>query len=272
MFISKQITSAQNEFVKKVASLRERKGRKQSGLFLIEGHREIERAAKFGWQLKELIFCADTLSAEEIQAFLPQKTLSEVEIIEVNKVVFEKLTYRETGINLLATCIQKELNLSNLSLKKNPLIVALEGLEKPGNIGAILRTTDAAGVDAVLICNPLTDVFNPNIVRSSLGCLFTQNIAICTTDEAIDWLNKNQIQITATHLEGAIPYHSADYTQPTCIAMGTESSGLTDKWRNSPAKLIKIPMKGEADSLNVSTSAAIVIYEAVRQRLVNESK
>ncbi|MFN3916358.1 MAG: TrmH family RNA methyltransferase [Flavobacteriales bacterium] len=272
MFISKQISSLQNDFVKQVVSLHERKGRKQSGLFLIEGHREIERAAKFGWKLKELIFCSETLSAKKIKKLLPEKVLSEIEIIEVNKPVFEKLAYRDTGISLVATCVQKNLKLSDLSLKKNPLIVALEGLEKPGNVGAILRTADAAGVDAVLICNPLTDIYNPNIVRSSLGCLFTQNIAICNTDEAIDWLYENQIQITATHLEGAIPYHHTDFGKPTCIAMGTESSGLTDKWREASTELIKIPMKGEADSLNVSTSAAIVIYEAVRQRIVNELK
>ena len=270
MLQTKKISSTQNAFVKEVLALRERKGRDNTGTFLIEGHREIQRALKHGWKVNQVIFCPDVITLEQLKGIISADYLTRIDLIEVTRSIYQKLTYRETGINLLATCQAKDFSIEKLQLPKNPLIVVLEGLEKPGNLGAILRTTDAAGVDAVLICNPKTDIFNPNIVRSSLGCLFTQPIAVCSTKSAISWLLTNNIRITAAHLEGADIYHKTDFTQGTCIAFGAENTGLSDEWKTPETQLIKIPMHGEADSLNVSTSVAIVVYEAVRQRLLKK--
>jgi TrmH family RNA methyltransferase len=162
----------------------------------------------------------------------------------------------------------KPLRLDLLKLSASPLILVLESVEKPGNLGAILRTADAAGVDAVIVCDPQTDFYNPNVIRSSVGCAFTVPVAVSTTDEAIAWLRKNRVRMLATHLEASQPYDQSDLTRPTAIVMGTESTGLSDKWVKAADARIIIPMHGKVDSMNVSVSAAVVVFEAIRQRKV----
>lgn len=264
LFISKmkQITSIQNPFIKSLVLLQEKaKARKQSGTFLIEGQREISLAIKGGYEVETILFQPDLISETEVK-----KTFNIAELIEISKEVYQKLAYRDTTEGILAVAKTKSLQLSHLKLSKNPLILVAEAPEKPGNIGALLRTADAANLDAVIIANPKSDLFNPNIVRSSVGCLFTNQIATGTTDEIIAFLKERKINIFCATLQNSNSYHTQDYTTPTALVMGTEASGLTEEWRNAATKNIIIPMQGEIDSMNVSVAAAILIFEAKRQR------
>jgi TrmH family RNA methyltransferase len=156
--------------------------------------------------------------------------------------------------------------LNQLRLSKNPLLLILESVEKPGNLGAVLRTADAAGVDAVIICDPHTDFYNPNVIRSSVGCVFTNQIASATSEETINWLKENNIKIFSTYLKASAPYHETDFTKPCAIILGTEATGLSDLWVKKSDATIIIPMQGKIDSMNVSTAAAVVVFEARRQR------
>lgn len=258
----KQITSSQNPFIKSLIQLQEKaKARKQSGTFLIEGMREIELALKGSYELETILFLPELVSEKQISKFEKQ-----AEVIEISKEVYQKLAYRDTTEGILAVAKTKSLQLSDLKLPENPLIVVLEALEKPGNIGAVLRTCDAANVDAVIIANPKTDLYNPNIVRSSVGCLFTNQIAIGTTEEVIDFLLQNNINFYSATLQNSTAYHTQNYTLPTALVVGTEATGLTQLWREKATQNIIIPMQGAIDSMNVSVAAAILIFEAKRQR------
>lgn len=259
----KQITSSQNPFIKSLIQLQEKaKARKQSGTFLIEGMREIELALKGNYELETVLFLPELVTAQQISKL----TNSQVDVIEISKEVYQKLAYRDTTEGILAVAKTKSLQLSDLKLPKNPLILIMEAIEKPGNIGAVLRTCDAAKVDAVLIANPKTDLYNPNIVRSSVGCLFTNQIATGTTEEIIDFLLKNKINFYSATLQNSTSYHTQNYTTPTALVVGTEATGLTQLWREKATQNIIIPMQGEIDSMNVSVAAAILIFEAKRQR------
>ncbi len=258
----KHISSAQNPFIKSLLLLQEKsKVRKQLGSFLIEGKREIELALKGNYVLETLLFCEDYLLLAEIQ-YLESFT----EIISISKEVYQKLAYRDTTEGVLAIAKTKTFNLLDLKLPQNPLILVMEAPEKPGNIGALLRTADAANLDAVIIANPKTDLFNPNIVRSSVGCLFTNQIATATTLEVIDFLTANKINIFSAILQDAKPYFEQDFQSATALVVGTEAVGLTDLWRNASKQNIIIPMQGQVDSMNVSVAAAVLIFEAKRQR------
>ncbi len=258
----KQITSSQNPFIKSLIQLQEKsKARKQSGSFLIEGMREIELAIKGKYEIETILFLSELVSEKQISKF---KTTSE--IIEISKEVYQKLAYRDTTEGILAVAKTKSLNLTDLKIPENPLIIVLESLEKPGNIGAVLRTCDAAKVDAVIIANPKTDLYNPNIVRSSVGCLFTNQIATGTTEEVIDFLLSKKINFYSATLQNSTAYHTQDYTKPTALVVGTEATGLTPLWRDKATQNIIIPMQGVIDSMNVSVAAAILIFEAKRQR------
>ena len=259
----KQITSSQNPFVKSLIQLQEKaKARKQSGTFLIEGLREIELAIKGNYDIETLLFVPEINNNLQISQF----SNLQIDLIEISKEVYQKLAYRDTTEGILAVAKTKSLALSALQLPENPLIVVMEALEKPGNIGAVLRTCDAANVDAVIIANPKTDLYNPNIVRSSVGCLFTNQIAIGTTEEVIDYLIQNNINFYSATLQNSTSYHTQDYTTPTALVVGTEATGLTELWREKATQNIIIPMQGEIDSMNVSVAAAILIFEAKRQR------
>lgn len=259
----KEITSSQNPFIKSLVQLQEKaKARKQSGMFLIEGMREIELAIKGKYEIETILFVSGLVSYEQITKL----TNNQIELIEISKEVYQKLAYRDTTEGILAVAKTKTLELSDLNLPENPLIVILEALEKPGNIGAVLRTCDAANVDAVIIANPKTDLYNPNIVRSSVGCLFTNQIATGTTEEVIDFLIKNKINFYSATLQNSTSYHTQNYSLPTALAVGTEATGLSQLWREKATQNIIIPMQGAIDSMNVSVAAAILIFEAKRQR------
>ncbi|WP_426094913.1 TrmH family RNA methyltransferase [Flavobacterium sp. DSR2-3-3] len=258
----KQITSIQNPYIKSLVQLQEKsKARKQSGTFLMEGKREISIAVKGGYEMETLLFLPEICSETDA------KELSEnAELIEINKEVYQKLAYRDTTEGILAVAKTKSMQLSDLKLSENPLILIAEAPEKPGNIGALLRTADAANLDAVIIANPKSDLYNPNIVRSSVGCLFTNQIATGTTSEIIAFLKERNINFYCATLQNSTSYHTLDYTTPTALVVGTEATGLTEEWRKEATQNIIIPMQGEIDSMNVSVAAAILIFEAKRQR------
>ena len=258
----KQLTSLQNPFVKSLLHLKEKsKFRQKTGSFLIEGKREISLAIKSGYEIEKIFFYSKIYPEIEVK-----KWVDNVEMIEINKRIFEKIAYRKTTEGLIAIAKSKDHHLSNLNLSKKPLILVVEAIEKPGNIGALLRTADAAKLDAVIIANSKGDLYNPNVVRSSIGCLFTNQIATGTTSEIISFLKEHKIAIYCATLQNANSYNTEDYTIPTALVVGTEATGLSQEWRDAATKNVIIPMQGEIDSMNVSVSAAILIFEAKRQR------
>lgn len=257
-----KITSTQNPKVKSLLSLEKPRERRKQGLFIIEGVKEIRMALDAGYKIGNLFFCDEIISHEDLEPLGTDDKL----LIPVSKDVFEKIAMREGTGGVLAVAEHKLHTLDRLKLPKNPLVLILESVEKPGNLGAILRTADAAGVDAVVICDPQTDFYNPNVIRSSIGCVFVQQIASATSEETIEWLKKNDINIYCTYLQASEQYHLIDYRLPSAIVMGTESTGLSDIWVNNATKNIIIPMHGKIDSMNVSTAAAVVVFEAKRQR------
>ncbi len=233
--------------------------RKSSGFFTVEGAREMGLATRVGYSLKTLFVCPEIFGEEKV----PPKA---EQTFEVSLPVFEKMAYRSGSDGLLAVVEQRDLSLENLQLSINPFIIVLESVEKPGNLGAILRTADAAKVDAVIVCDPQCDAYNPNAVRSSIGCIFTVPVACCTSPEAVDFLRKRKIKTLAAELQASQWYHETDMRQPCAIVMGTEANGLTDYWLKNADARIKIPMRGAIDSLNVSVSTAVITFEAMRQR------
>lgn len=259
----KQITSAQNPYIKQLAQLQEKaKARRQSGTFIIEGQRELELARKGGYELETVLFVPDMLTETQVSALGGNNP----DYIQISREVYQKLAYRDTTEGVIALAKTKSLSLTDLKLKENPLVLVCEATEKPGNLGAMLRTADAAKLDAVIIANPKTDLYNPNIVRNSMGCLFTNQIATGTTDEVIDFLQANNISIYSATLQYSALYHEQDYTTGSALVVGTEATGLTQAWRDRSTQNIIIPMQGEIDSMNVSVAAAILIFEAKRQR------
>ena len=259
----KQITSIQNPFIKSLIQLQEKaKARKQSGTFMIEGKREIELAIKGDYELETILFLPELISQDQIATF----STHSFDLIEINKEVYKKLAYRDTTEGILAVARTKSLTLTDLILPKNPLILVMESIEKPGNIGAMLRTCDAANIDAVIIANPKTDLYNPNIVRSSVGCLFTNQIATGSTEEVIQYLKNKSIAIFSATLQNSHAYYQENYTNPTALVVGTEATGHTQAWREHSKQNILIPMQGEIDSMNVSVASAILLFEAKRQR------
>ncbi|NVK53160.1 MAG: RNA methyltransferase [Flavobacteriaceae bacterium] len=260
----KEISSTQNPFVKKILKLQEKvKERKKQQLFVVEGQREISLAIKGTYTIHTLLFCEDYFSQEKLNQFTTQHT----ELISISKEVYQKLAYRATTEGLIALVNTKDFLLSNIKFTSpTPLILVAEAIEKPGNIGAILRTADAANIDAVLIANPKTDMFNPNIIRSSVGCVFTNQIGVGSTEEIIAYLKESNINIFATTLQNSNAYYKEDYTKATAIVVGTEAIGLSEKFRFAATQNINIPMQGQIDSMNVSVAAAIVIFEAKRQK------
>jgi len=268
--MTKQINSTQNPYIRQLVLLKEKsRERKKSGLFLIEGKREINLAIKGGYEIETILFYSELFAEEQLNKLINSST-HKPEIVSISKDVYQKLAYRETTEGIIAVAKTKDLSIESISFKTdNPLILVAEAPEKPGNIGAILRTADAANVDAVIIANPKTDLYNPNIIRSSVGCLFTNQIAIGSTSEIINFLKEKSINIFCAELKASTEYHKQDYTKATAIIVGTEATGLSDEWLENATQNIIIPMQGEIDSINVSVAAGILIFEAVRQRLIN---
>lgn len=260
----KQITSSQNTYIKELYQLKEKsRARKKSGLFLIEGVREIELAIKGSYLIETVLFYPDLFPEEQVNRL----TNTQHKTIEISKEVYQKLAYRDTTEGVIAVAKAKDFSLNNLNIKnKNPLVLVAEAPEKPGNIGALLRTADAANVDAVIIANPKTDLYNPNIIRSSVGCVFTNQMATGSTRDIIQFFKENKIAIYCAALQASQDYHTQDFTKATAIVVGTEATGLSDEWLENSKQNIIIPMQGEIDSMNVSVAAGILIFEAKRQR------
>lgn len=252
-----QITSTQNPKIKHLVLLQQKSSaRREEGLFVVEGQRELMHCISMGMEIDSVF-----LLEEHSQQQFPTPY-----IYIVSPKVYEKIAYRGSTEGIIAIVKAKNTSLQQLKLKENPLIVVMESVEKPGNLGAILRSADASGVDAVIVCDPLTDLYNPNLIRSSIGAIFTVPCVACSSEECISFLKQRNIQILTAQLQDSSLYYDQDMKRGTAIVMGTESTGLTDIWRKAADAHIRIPMLGKLDSLNVSVSAAILMYEAVRQR------
>ena len=247
------ITSTQNSLIKEVLALR--KTRKESDLILIDGMREIQRALSAGVKIEKIFYSSKLLI-----------DFDKSKLVEVSEKVFEKITYGERGTGAVALARVFPRKLSDLKLPSNPFVVVLESVEKPGNLGAIVRTCDGAGVDALLICDPKTDIYNPNVIRASTGTVFHVPVAAGTNEQIADFLQRKKISVAGAFPEAAKVYTQANLKGPLALALGTEDKGLSPFWQKRCDQKLKIPMQGWADSLNVSVSAAILIYEARRQR------
>jgi TrmH family RNA methyltransferase len=258
------ISSKQNPRIKNIIHLQKRGEREKQGVFTVEGIKEVEKAVAMDYELDSLFFCPEIIETSLVERIIERK--ESVQCFEVSREVYNKIAYREDSGGIIILAKPKLHALNELKPDANPLILVVEGVEKPGNIGALYRTADAAGISAIIICDPGTDLYNPNAVRASLGCVFTIPTAICTTNQAIDWLKERKIQIFASYLQAATHYHKVDFTKPSAIVMGTESTGITKQWVDAADANIIIPMQGKADSMNVSTAAAVLIFEACRQR------
>ena len=308
-----RITSAQNPKIKHLLALQEKSRlRREEGLFVVEGRRELEHCLAAGFQLDTLFLCpeicpefaasvlgtpvADSAAGSAAGRSLPASDVSlrstppitsftvpplpmpraarssagkdrPARVFHLSKELYAKVAYREGTEGVIAEVRWKERSLDELLTgKDSPLIMVMESVEKPGNLGAVLRSADAAGADGVILCDPLTDLYNPNLIRASIGAIFTVPVVACTSAEAIAWLKANNIRILTAQLQDSAPYYDVDMTCGTALVMGTEATGLTDAWRQAADAHILIPMLGRLDSLNVSVSAAILLYEAVRQR------
>ena len=283
------ITSVQNPRVKAVVALQQKSAeRRRTGLFVVEGRREVEHCVEMGLEVVEVFVCeemggwnCDQVAANRTEEMKKTEGMKEAEgmketkkaegmrgvkVTEVTRGVYEKMAYRGGTEGVMAVVKSKERRLDELDLNENPLIVVVERVEKPGNLGAILRSADAAGADAVVVCDPLTDLWNPNLIRSSIGAVFTVPCMTCGSEECIEFLKAHGIQILTAQLQDSELYYDTDMRRGTAIVMGTEATGLTEVWRKAADAHIRIPMLGRLDSLNVSVSAAILLYEAVRQR------
>lgn len=263
----KQISSLQNPLIKKIGVLQDKsRERRKSGLFVLEGLRELQLAIKGKYVLDTVLFQEDLLGKDALFDIL-DTCFSQPDLIAITREVYAKLTYRKTTEGLVALVQSKPHTLNELVLPaKAPLILIAEAPEKPGNIGALLRTADAAGLDAVIIANPKSDLYNPNIIRSSVGCVFTNNIALASTSEIISYLTEKNIHYYCAALTASKIYTEVDFGKASAIVVGTEATGLSQEWLDTSEQNIIIPMAGEIDSMNVSVSAAILIFEAKRQR------
>lgn len=299
-----EITSVQNPKIKELLALQEKSRlRREKGLFVVEGQRELQHCMNAGYQVDTIFWCPEicggtfgawlgvmahsgncqsmatlghvrggtacggVCEADDLAAATKGQTPeARVKVFELSREVYAKVAYREGTEGVIAEVRAQSHSLNDLKLSDAPLLIVLESVEKPGNLGAVLRSADAAGADAVIICDPLTDIYNPNLIRASIGGVFTTQLATCESEEAIDWLKAQGIKILTAQLQDSEWYYDTDMKCGTAIVIGTEATGLTDVWRDAADAHIKIPMLGRLDSLNASVSAAILLFEAVRQR------
>jgi len=260
-----KIQSTQNSRIKNVQKLiTKSKERNEQNLFVIEGARELRLALAGSCSLDSVFICPELFPVNDYPE-IPAEIKS-ANLFEVTLPAFQKIAYREHSDGILALARPKPNTLNDLNLPDKPFVIVLEAVEKPGNLGAILRTADAAKVDAVIVCDPLTDVYNPNVIRSSVGCVFTVPLAISTQSDTFSFLTENRISIYAAELQASQWYHDTDFTQACALIMGTEADGLSKFWKEHADARIKIPMRGKIDSLNVSVSTAVITFEAMRQR------
>ena len=268
------VTSASNPKIRNLLALQEKsKARREQGLFVVEGRRELEHCIEAGFTVRTVFVCPDIADSSSLPLLrmtdnCHSERSEESLLIEIPEALYRKIAYRESTEGIIAEVEYKERKLSDLRLPENPLVMVLESVEKPGNLGAVLRSADAAKADAVLICDPLTDLYNPNLIRASIGAVFTVPAVACSSEEAIAFLQSRGVQILTAQLQDSSLYYDVDMRRGTAIVMGTESTGLTPVWREAASAHIRIPMLGRLDSLNVSVSAAILLFEAVRQRQI----
>jgi TrmH family RNA methyltransferase len=262
------LTSLQNPRIKFLVKLRDRRPRDREGKFLIEGYRGVRRALANGWPMEELYVCPELFQGENEDELIEACREAGTAVFETTPPVFRKIAYRDRPEGLLALSPQRRTALAELPIpERPPLYLVAEGIEKPGNLGTMLRSADATGVDALLLADACTDLFNPNVVRASTGSLFHVPVAECTTAEALAWLRARGVRTLAATPHAESLYTDVDMTGPLAIAVGTEQYGLTTPWIEGADIAVRIPMLGQADSLNVSTATALLLYEAVRQRL-----
>jgi len=265
------ISSFNNAHVKRLQLLiRSNQKRKKEGFFIIEGAKEIRAALLSGYQIESVFICPTLCKDNDLYKLIKELN-QKISVFEITKPIYENIAYRESTEGVMAICAVKEHALEHLKLSKNPFVIVLEAVEKPGNLGAVLRTADACGADAVIVCDQVVDIYNTNVIRSSTGCVFYQQIATASSKETIKWLKNNNFQICA-----ATPLSNKNYTDinlcpAVAIVLGSEAKGLTKIWFNKADMLVKIPMLGKTDSLNVSISAAVIAYEIVRQRFIKTS-
>ena len=261
------ITSPKNPLVREILELQGKsKERIRQRAIVIEGRKEISLAVSAGVRFRKVIYRPEIIPPEEVRVLTGSSASAGTEFIAVSEAVFSKISYRESTGGVVVAADLPEKNLSDLKTGGQSVFILLESVEKPGNLGAICRVADAARVDGVIVCDPRTDVYNPNAIRSSLGCVFTVDVVSTDSDTALEWLKQNHIKSFAAELTAAEFYHETDLTGPVALVFGTEATGLTDKWIDGADKRIKIPMGGVIDSLNVTTSVAILVFEAMRQR------
>lgn len=283
--MTETITSAQNPKIKELLALQEKsRARREKGLFVVEGRRELGHCLDAGYKARTIFVCMEILGEDGLAEILGNDSPAGIsgktsahsgsrtnggkvpDIIEIPPALYEKVAYRGGTEGVIAEIYTKDTRLEDLVLGKEPLIMVLESVEKPGNLGAVLRSADAAGADAVIICDPLTDLYNPNLIRASIGAVFTRQVVAASSEETVKWLKDKGIKILTAQLQDSEWYYDTDMRGGVAIVMGTEATGLTDFWRKAADAHIRIPMLGSLDSLNVSVSAAILLYEAVRQR------
>ncbi|HUG10584.1 MAG TPA: RNA methyltransferase [Opitutaceae bacterium] len=280
---AEKITSLQNPRIKQLVKLRDRRDRDEAGVFIVEGYREILRALDAGAVPREFYVSREWFLGENEDALIARSTGAGAAVFELSKEAFAKVAYRDRPDGLLAIVPQWRTGLDDLGVGRalrptglenpadvlrsaDPFYLVVEAIEKPGNLGTILRSADAAGVDAVIVCDPVTDLFNPNVVRSSTGVLFSVPLAIASSETVREWLRARGVRAVATTPAATDLYTATDLTGPLAIVMGSEQYGLSDFWLREADARVRIPMAGQADSLNVAMAAIITLFEAVRQR------
>lgn len=259
------ITSTSNPKFRYLQSLRNAKVRKQDLCSAVEGHKEIEMLLEAKWEITMLFYVSKLSDQTLVNKVMKQ--FPNADVVELDENLFSKVTYRESTGGMIAVVKTQSLQLEDLKPMDAPLLLIVDGVEKPGNLGAILRTADAANIDAVLCCNLPGDVYNPNVIRASLGTIFTVPLVVAKENEIMQWLKKNSVKVFCSNLHQATDYFEQDYKGASAIVVGTEATGVSSSWIDFADVNVKVPMLGKIDSMNVSVAAAIMLYEARRQRM-----
>jgi TrmH family RNA methyltransferase len=266
------IASTQNPRIKSVLKLNKRTARDEQGLLLVEGYRELKRALDNGWKPRELFFCRDLFLGSNEDELIRRSAEAGASLLECSEPVLRKISYRDRPEGLVAVGPQVRYALSDLTFRETPFLVVAEAIEKPGNLGTILRSADAAGADGLIVCDRCTDISNPNVVRASIGTLFTVKVIEASTDEALPWLRRQGIRVVSATPHAECLYTDVDMTGPVAVVVGSEQYGLSTRWMNEADIKVRIPMFGQADSLNVASATTLLLYEVVRQRGLHRSK
>lgn len=268
--MKKTISSLRNPHVIEALRLRERRGRINRSRIIVDGAREIMRAVTAGVEFVEVFFCSDLCNSEECHLAMSTLSSTSSTILDVTPNVFHRIAYGQRAEGIVGIAVTPRGVLDDIPLPPNSLVLVLEGLEKPGNVGAVVRSADGAGVHAVILADPQTDLYNPNTIRASLGTIFTCYVRTASNESVLAWLQKHQFHILVTLVDGLQIYTEQDFTGPTALVLGSEASGLSPFWKEAEVTPIRLPMRGAADSLNVSATAAVLAYEAQRQRATRE--